>query len=344
MAEPFLTAENTDRQVQLDDPDQGREVFRKLYQVARIDVLPGPNRRFDWLWKIRPRGAATVISGSARSGTVAVGGVSPQVVLLMAHAGFIETDVRGETFKVLPRRSAVLVNANEEVLAKTGTGQRSLNIRIDSAALASQTSALLGMPVEVPPIFDSFINLRGKDGEDLFRLARLLEDACSRPESPMGSPLVIAHLREALIATLLVGQKNSFSHLFHNQAAKVDPRAVRVAEEILTARAGEPLSIAEVAEQAGVSLRSLERSFKAARGLSLRDFLRAQRLDLAHRRLRTAVPGTTVTQVLYASGFGHPGEFSLAYRKRYGETPSQTLRRANLDEKLRLPGEAGSLI
>lgn len=81
-----------------------------------------------------------------------------------------------------------------------------------------------------------------------------------------------------------------------------------------------------MADLTGIGLRSLERSFKATRGYSLRDFLKTQRLELAHRRLRSAGPGTTVTQVLYASGFSHPGEFSLAYRKRYGETPSETLR------------------
>lgn len=340
MKTAFSTAEKSDRQVQLDDPDQGRELFKQLYQVPRIDVRTDQRRRFDWLWKIRPRGAATVISGHSRSGEVLLEGISPQLVLMLVHSGSLEASFASEKLRVLPRRMAGIISAGEGVRVTTRTGVRTLNIRMDGAALASQTSALLGVPIDSPPRFDPCVSLRGKDGEDLLKLARLLEEACSRPESPMGSPLVIAHLREALMAALLVGQKNNLSHLFHRSVPGVDTRAVRMAEEILSARAEEPLSIAEVAELAGVGLRSLERSFKAARGLSLRDFLKAQRLELAHRRLRAAAPGTTVTQVLYASGFGHPGEFSLAYRKRFGETPSQTLRRANLDESLRLPGEA----
>lgn len=337
---PLSIAEYSDRQLRLNDPDRGRELFKQLYQVPRIDVLPGRLSSFDWLWKIRPRGAATVISGHSRSGEVVLEGITPQLVLILVHAGAVETSCAGEKFRVLPRRIAGVISAGEGVRVRASSGVRTLNIRIDGAAMASQTSALLGIPVDTAPRFDPCLSLRGRHGEDLLKLARLLEEASSRPDSSLGSPLVIAHLREALMAALLVGQNNNLSHLFHKPVPAVDNRAVRVAEEILSARAAEPLSIAEVAGQAGVSLRSLERSFKAARGLSLRDFLKAQRLELAHRRLRAAAPGTTVTQVLYASGFGHPGEFSLAYRKRFGETPSQTLRRANLDESLRLPGEA----
>lgn len=247
---------------------------------------------------------------------------------MLVHAGAVEAQCQGQSFRVLAGRSGGIVNAGSEVAASTKAGVRTLNIRIDGAALASQGSALIGAPVAAAPAFEPFLDLRGPGGADIWKLARLLEEAGSRPESPLGSPLVVAHLREALLAALLVGQKHSLSHLFRKRAPAVDSRAVRTAEEILSARAAEPLSIADVARHAGVGLRSLERSFKAARGLSLRDFLKSQRLELAHRRLRAAAPGTTVTQVLYASGFSHPGEFSSAYRRRFGEAPSITLRRA----------------
>jgi len=36
--------------------------------------------------------------------------------------------------------------------------------------------------------------------------------------------------------------------------------------------------------------------------------------------------GVTVTATAERWGFGHLGEFSVMYRKRFGESPSQTLR------------------
>jgi transcriptional regulator GlxA family with amidase domain len=139
---------------------------------------------------------------------------------------------------------------------------------------------------------------------------------------------VLPHLREALFGALLIGQGSTVQHLFRRQPLRADTRVVKQVEEYLTAHAAEPVSIAALAELTGVSLRSLGRSFKAVRGCSIRTFLQQQRLELARLRLLTAAPGTTVTQVLYASGFGHAGEFSVAYRRRFGESPSETRRRS----------------
>ena len=49
----------------------------------------------------------------------------------------------------------------------------------------------------------------------------------------------------------------------------------------------------------------------------------------AHAALRDADPGdgTTVTEVALRFGFAHTGRFAAAYRRRYGQTPSATLRR-----------------
>jgi AraC-like DNA-binding protein len=45
--------------------------------------------------------------------------------------------------------------------------------------------------------------------------------------------------------------------------------------------------------------------------------------------LRDADPGdgTTVTEVALRFGFAHTGRFAAAYRRRYGQAPSATLRR-----------------
>ena len=37
--------------------------------------------------------------------------------------------------------------------------------------------------------------------------------------------------------------------------------------------------------------------------------------------------GTTVTDVAFRWGFGHPGRFAAAFKKRYGMTPAQAARR-----------------
>jgi transcriptional regulator GlxA family with amidase domain len=44
--------------------------------------------------------------------------------------------------------------------------------------------------------------------------------------------------------------------------------------------------------------------------------------------LSAAPPGLTATTIAYDCGFAHLGEFAQSYRSRFGEHPSETLRRA----------------
>ncbi|MGC2655752.1 MAG: helix-turn-helix domain-containing protein, partial [Mycobacterium sp.] len=56
--------------------------------------------------------------------------------------------------------------------------------------------------------------------------------------------------------------------------------------------------------------------------------LRNVRLDSARRMLTQPSDGTSVTNVALAAGFSHLGRFSREYSRRFGELPSESLRRA----------------
>ena len=47
----------------------------------------------------------------------------------------------------------------------------------------------------------------------------------------------------------------------------------------------------------------------------------------AVQALRRAQPEESVTEIAMSWGFSHMGRFSVEYRKRFGEPPSDTLRR-----------------
>ena len=56
--------------------------------------------------------------------------------------------------------------------------------------------------------------------------------------------------------------------------------------------------------------------------------LRHSRLQQVRRRLLDAAPGETVTSLATQWGFFHLGRFSGLYRRQFGESPSETLRRS----------------
>lgn len=103
---------------------------------------------------------------------------------------------------------------------------------------------------------------------------------------------------------------------------------VAQAEAFIRENASEPLSVADVAAHLGTSTRSLQLAFRRDRGLTPREFLYGCRLDRMHRRLSRAEPGTRVIHVAEECGITHVGRCAAAYRRRFGETPRETLARA----------------
>lgn len=103
-------------------------------------------------------------------------------------------------------------------------------------------------------------------------------------------------------------------------------RVARAAEEVLRSRLDDPPSLRELCEFLAVPERTLHQAFQEAFGIAPKPYLRALRLCAAHRRLRLGK--APVTEVAADLGLFHFGRFATEYRAMFGETPSETLRRA----------------
>ena len=76
----------------------------------------------------------------------------------------------------------------------------------------------------------------------------------------------------------------------------------------------------------GASARSLQRCFREYFDLTITDYLEMVRMDAAHRDLVSAhLSENSITRITLRHGFKHLGRFSVAYRARFGESPSKTL-------------------
>jgi AraC-like DNA-binding protein len=105
-------------------------------------------------------------------------------------------------------------------------------------------------------------------------------------------------------------------------------RIVTIAEDYALHRAGERLHVSDLCRTAEVSERTLECAFKEVMGLSPMAYLIRLRLHRVRAALLAAEPGSTRVSVeALRWGFWHFGEFSRAYRRCFGELPSDTLRR-----------------
>jgi AraC-like DNA-binding protein len=90
----------------------------------------------------------------------------------------------------------------------------------------------------------------------------------------------------------------------------------------------QPLGLTQLERVSGLSARSLQFAFRKQFQCSPMQWVRQARLGLGHRLLSAAKPGDRVTDIALSCGFTDFGAFSAAYRNQFGETPSETLRRA----------------
>ncbi len=107
----------------------------------------------------------------------------------------------------------------------------------------------------------------------------------------------------------------------------LDSRKLKRAEEYMAAHLAEAIGPDQISRAAGMSIRAMQYAFRKAHGTTPGAFLKAMRLDRVRARLFVADEKIRVVDVAYECGFNHLGEFGAAYLARFGERPSETIKR-----------------
>jgi AraC-like DNA-binding protein/tetratricopeptide (TPR) repeat protein len=107
---------------------------------------------------------------------------------------------------------------------------------------------------------------------------------------------------------------------------RILPRDVRKALELLEADPAPDLSVPGLASACGVAPRTLQKHFRRFLGRTPHEVRTELRLGRARRALLAAAPDASVTAIALRCGFRHLGRFAGLYARRYGESPSATLR------------------
>jgi AraC family ethanolamine operon transcriptional activator len=108
-------------------------------------------------------------------------------------------------------------------------------------------------------------------------------------------------------------------------------RLVKKAEEYVVAHLDQSVRMGKLCGEVGASARALEYAFQGVYGMGAMRYLRTIRLNEVRKALlhAGAANSPTVTSTAMDWGFWHLGEFAGAYRRLFGEAPSETLRAAS---------------
>lgn len=203
-----------------------------------------------------------------------------------------------------------------------------LMVRIPRTELERHCAHHLGHELRRPIEFQLGMDMSQGGVDDWRRLVAFLVAEVDQDHSViLDSPLVRAQLTQIVIATLLLCQPNNYRETLLRPAPPIAPYYVKRVEEYIAANADQPLTIVELAAYAGVSIRSLFAGFRNFRGTSPIAYLRSVRLQRAQEDLIAAERHETVTNIAVRWGFTHLGRFTAAYKRKFGELPSETLQR-----------------
>jgi AraC-like DNA-binding protein len=167
------------------------------------------------------------------------------------------------------------------------------------------------------------VSLMSPGGSRLFRSVVRTWVALTTEDSQVSESALIEMEDDILARFLLLAEATQPAG---RETALPADYTLRHVEDYICANLDKAIIRDDLANVAGVSIRSLSRAFKKKYGMGPMAFVRQRRLDDCFSRLRGARPGTiTVTDVAMSHGFSHVGKFAIAYKQAFGESPSTSL-------------------
>lgn len=223
---------------------------------------------------------------------------------------------------------AFALNPGQDACKKWIGDCRQLMIRVDHHALAHTLSSALDRDCREPILFENSV----QDGQASLALRSLALSVWQNLAllNQAQQWRIGGTLERSLLMACLGLLRNNYSSDLLAPRSPVAPYYVRRAEEYIRANMREPIGIEDMVAVSGVSSRSLYYGFRRWRGTTPMSFLRNLRLSVAHDELRSASGnGERVTHIALNIGYDHLSRFSRDYKRRFGESPSETMRKAN---------------
>lgn len=206
-------------------------------------------------------------------------------------------------------------------------GNRQLIVKLDRTAVEQHLHKSLGVPLGSQLRFQLDMDLTAPLIRSWRSVVNLLSTEVENDGTIPAEPLAMREMERLLLTQLFLAQPNNYSGALHSPPARLVPRVIQRAADLIEAHAAEPLTVEDIAVAVNVSVRALQDGFRSAFDTTPTNYLREVRLRKAHADLMAADPSAiTVTDVAVRWGFLHLGRFSVMYRARFGESPSQTLR------------------
>ena len=98
--------------------------------------------------------------------------------------------------------------------------------------------------------------------------------------------------------------------------------------DYIEANTDKPVTVIELAQETGSTVRTLEYIFRDYFNVTPKAFLKSRRMNAVHRELHTELDRkVTIKEIANRWGFWHLSQFAVDYRHFFGELPSETVKK-----------------
>jgi AraC-like DNA-binding protein len=209
-------------------------------------------------------------------------------------------------------------------------GDSRLMLTLPAGLLRQKLEALLDGARVGSVVFQPLFDATNGAGATIRRMLDFLFAELEHSDSLLTNEVAIQSFEEHLALSLLLGLPHSHSERLGRRNAMAAPGNVRRAKEFLRANAEEPVSIENVAQAAGCSIRELQLALRRFRNMTPMGALRRIRLEQAREETIRSDRSQSVIEIAAKFGFANPGRFADQYKRAFGEYPSEALRRSAL--------------
>jgi AraC-like DNA-binding protein len=309
---PAFLAERADgwKLFESEDVDETRELITSVMQPHSLSPMGSTHRH---------RGSMNYLPvGKVGIGTIQFGRMRVNVeelagyhLLMFCLSGSALVEL-GEDKVEVSGRVGLHVHPGDPFCAEFSADCEQLIVRIDQTASRGLHAA------ETRPTLIDFRRAR-----PWFNVIKEIVCDPAAMELIKAEPVIAGNYSNLLISLIVATGESQETNL-----TTPVPRCVLRAERFMIENLSLDLNVFDIAAVAGAPPRTLQDAFVKFRHESPMRRLRNMRLDHARRLLQSG-RAITVTKAALSSGIPHFGRFAHAYRRRFGEAPSETKRCRN---------------
>ncbi|MBY5586840.1 AraC family transcriptional regulator [Rhizobium leguminosarum] len=308
------------------DPDELSEILST--PNSPIKVATDGNMPIAYRCNFVSVGKEVTVADCTYEGTILIRREAPsdRMIVFLPIEGNASFEGTREQIYSVPARGTIL-EAGRAAGARLFGPRRHFGLFVDQAKIVSHLTHMFERTISGDIDFHPHIDLTSGPGLVLQQIVSSLHRGFSGDGPLQRTPLAVSSLCDAAIYLLLESCPNRYSNELALPAPAPAPRHVKWAIDFMQEHITEPISLNDIALAAKVSVRTLQQGFRQFRQTTPMSYLQDLRMAAAHRDLLESDARQAIADVALKWGFMHPGRFAAEYRKRFGQLPSQTLKR-----------------